>query len=131
MRNYRKAKKGEVTCEECVHSLEPQWFSNRIRCGCGNGFGRGPRYAYAVGRKNTCDSARREKGGTAATEESGVASAVGESTQPTSAGVPTAVRKERLLREAKALREVADALFRKYIRRAERLEAEAAQLPGD
>lgn len=45
--NYRKAGKGEVTCEQCLYSRERQ-SSSRIECQAWL-----PPY-YAVGRKHTC-----------------------------------------------------------------------------
>lgn len=49
---YRKARKCEVTCEQCLYSRERQ-YSNRIECQAWF-----PPY-YVVGRKHTCDMAIR------------------------------------------------------------------------
>lgn len=43
--NYRKAKKGEITCEQCKHSIL-RWWSRRWEC-----------ERLAVGKHHTCDSA--------------------------------------------------------------------------
>ena len=48
--NYRKASKGETTCEECRYSRERP-SSGRIECQAWL-----PPY-YVVGRKNTCKHA--------------------------------------------------------------------------
>ncbi|MCK5605372.1 hypothetical protein KAR91_26005 [Candidatus Pacearchaeota archaeon] len=50
--HYRKAKKGEGTCADCLDS-RPRWWGNRIEC---SGYMSG----YAVGRKNTCNWFKRE-----------------------------------------------------------------------
>lgn len=52
MENYRKAKKGDITCEQCGYSHKRP-FSNRIECLFATGWYGG----YAVGRKMTCDCA--------------------------------------------------------------------------
>ncbi len=50
--SYRKARKGEVTCEQCRYSRERQ-SSGRIECQAWL-----PPY-YVVGRKNTCKFAEQ------------------------------------------------------------------------
>ena len=50
--SYRKASKGEVTCEQCRYSRERQ-SSGRIECQAWL-----PPY-YVVGRKNTCKFAEQ------------------------------------------------------------------------
>jgi len=52
MKQYRKARKGEMTCWDCCHRSRPDKWSNRIRCLCG----RRGRWGPAVGRKMTCDN---------------------------------------------------------------------------
>lgn len=47
--NYRKASKGEITCEQCRHSGTRK-IGGRLECCCA------PRH-YVVGRKHTCDGA--------------------------------------------------------------------------
>ena len=32
MTNYRKAKKGDIKCENCYYSKLPDWCQKRIRC---------------------------------------------------------------------------------------------------
>ena len=49
--SYRKASKGEVTCEQCRHSKVRE-VGGRLEC---QGFW-ATRY-YVVGRKHTCDRA--------------------------------------------------------------------------
>ena len=52
MKNYRKAKPGDVKCSDCVFkarvSLRPQ-----LRCSIGHDLGG----SHAVGKHNTCDKA--------------------------------------------------------------------------
>jgi len=48
--NYRKARKGEVTCEQCRHSKVRE-VGGRLECQIS--FAR----HYVVGRKHTCDMA--------------------------------------------------------------------------
>ncbi len=49
---YRKSKKGDVTCPNCIHSIEPVqdsgWFS-RYRCG------NRAEHSVAVSKLGTCD----------------------------------------------------------------------------
>lgn len=49
--NYRKAKKGEITCEQCKFSRF-RWWSKRLECAQ---LGYGP--CQAVGKHHTCDTA--------------------------------------------------------------------------
>lgn len=47
--NYRKARKGEVTCEQCRHS-KVRAIGGRLECQFYTSH-------YVVGRKHTCDMA--------------------------------------------------------------------------
>jgi len=54
-KNYRKAKKGEACCNECIYIIGPEWFQTRMRCGA-------TERKYCIGKTMTCDYAdRREK----------------------------------------------------------------------
>ena len=58
MKNYRKAKPGEITCVECRHSIPPRHEGARFRCNWGLLF----RNGNTVIRKiNTCDYAMAAK----------------------------------------------------------------------
>lgn len=59
-KNYRKAKPGETRCPNCVFFQKP-WFPNE-RGRCKTPFTlHGPQWDFAVGKKNTCDSAARKE----------------------------------------------------------------------
>ncbi len=49
---YRKAKKGETPCKECVHSRPPYAIKKRYRCSFNT------RYTYVVGKLHTCEYAQ-------------------------------------------------------------------------
>ena len=49
MENYRKAKKGDITCNDCRHKTG-RWYSKRLYCDISD---------YSVGKKNTCSNARK------------------------------------------------------------------------
>jgi len=51
--HYRKAKKGEITCEKCGHHTVDH-YSKRLRCTCGILQGN---HKYAVGKLMTCNDA--------------------------------------------------------------------------
>lgn len=51
--DYRRAKKGEITCAECRHS-RIRWWSNRLECTAYSGT------PFAVSAKNTCSRAARK-----------------------------------------------------------------------
>lgn len=56
MKNYRKARKGDIKCKECCHSHKPSFPGTRIRCAPGY-----PAHvSYAVGQNMTCDGAALE-----------------------------------------------------------------------
>ena len=56
--NYRKAEKGDVSCQECVYSAETGYRGERIRC-APTGLYVG--YSVAVSRTGTCDEAAKRK----------------------------------------------------------------------
>jgi hypothetical protein len=51
MKDYRRARKGEIKCRDCEHGRRPMRPGNRYRCTF-----RGPCSGYepAVGEKHTC-----------------------------------------------------------------------------
>ena len=53
--DYRKAKKGDIKCSDCVKHKEPDWCEKRIRCMIGAKYN--AMLGYAVGKNMTCNKA--------------------------------------------------------------------------
>jgi hypothetical protein len=56
MKNYRRAKKGDIKCSECPHMLPPSSRRKRMRCMMSNWLNEGMYGArQVVGKNMTCD----------------------------------------------------------------------------
>jgi len=54
--NYRKSKKGDGHCQDCIHNVKPMFTSQRLRCG-------NYKFSQAVSKKNTCDGFHKKEAG--------------------------------------------------------------------